>query len=84
MKKVFIIASFLILSLALISGAMAEDVKVGTLMPSTGPLKEFGPNCENGVKLAAKQMAAAGFTMKLVHEDSETAAIPATNAVFVN
>lgn len=80
MRRVFIVASVLIFSFALISGAMAEDIKVGTLMPSTGPLKEFGPNCENGVKLAAKQMAAAGFTMKLIHEDSETAAIPATNA----
>ena len=80
MKRVLVIASVLIFSLALISGAMAEDIKVGTLMPSTGPLKEFGPNCENGVKLAAKQMAAAGFSIKLIHEDSETSAIPATDA----
>jgi branched-chain amino acid transport system substrate-binding protein len=80
MKRVLVVAIVLIFSLALISGAMAEDIKVGTLMPSTGPLKEFGPNCENGVKLAAKQMAAAGFEMKLIHEDSETSAIPATNA----
>jgi ABC-type branched-subunit amino acid transport system substrate-binding protein len=80
MKRVVIILSVLIFSLAFISGALAEDIKVGTLMPSTGPLKEFGPNCENGVKLAAKQMAAAGFEMKLIHEDSETSAIPATDA----
>ena len=80
MKRVLIIVGILIFSMAFISGALAEDIKVGTLMPSTGPLKEFGPNCENGVKLAAKQMAAAGFKMKLIHEDSETSAIPATDA----
>lgn len=80
MKRMVIILGVLIFSMAFISGALAEDIKVGTLMPSTGPLKEFGPNCENGVKLAAKQMAAAGFEMKLIHEDSETSAIPATDA----
>jgi ABC-type branched-subunit amino acid transport system substrate-binding protein len=80
MKRVVVFAAVLIFSMALFSPAMAEDIKVGTLMPNTGPLKEFGPNCQNGVKLAAKQMAAAGFTMKLVHEDSETSAIPANNA----
>lgn len=80
MKRVVVFATVLIFSMALFSPAMAADIKVGTLMPNTGPLKEFGPNCQNGVKLAAKQMAAAGFTMKLIHEDSETSAIPANNA----
>jgi branched-chain amino acid transport system substrate-binding protein len=80
MKRVFIVASVFIFSLAFISGALAQEVKVGTLLSHTGPLKEFGPNLQNGVVLAAKQMAAAGFEIKLVHEDSETSAIPATNA----
>ena len=56
------------------------EIKVGTLLSHTGPLKEFGPNLQNGVVLAAKQMAEAGFEIKLIHEDSETSAIPATNA----
>ncbi|RLB79254.1 MAG: amino acid ABC transporter substrate-binding protein, partial [Deltaproteobacteria bacterium] len=58
----------------------AQEIKVGTLLAHTGPLKEFGPNIQNGVVLAAKQMAQAGFNVKLIHEDSETSAIPATNA----
>jgi len=80
MKRVILIASVLIFSIAFISGAMAQEVKIGTLLSHTGPLKEFGPNLQNGTILAAKQMAAAGFNIKLIHEDSETSAIPATNA----
>jgi branched-chain amino acid transport system substrate-binding protein len=80
MKRGIVFLSVLIFSCAFVSGALAQEIKVGTLMAHTGPLKEFGPNIQNGVDLAAKQMAAAGFTIKLIHEDSETSAIPATNA----
>ena len=55
-------------------------IKVGTLMAHTGPLKEYGPNIKNGAVLAAKQLTEAGLEVELIHEDSETAAIPATNA----
>ncbi len=80
MKRVIILASVLIFSLAFISGAIAADIKVGTLMAHTGPLKEYGPPIQKGAILAVKQMAAAGFEIELIHEDSETSPIPATNA----
>ncbi len=80
MKKVFILASVLIFSVVFISGAIAADIKVGTLMAHTGPLKEYGPAIQKGAIIAAKQMAAAGFEIELIHEDSETSPIPATNA----
>jgi len=80
MKRAVIFASVLIFSLAVISGGWAADIKVGTLLSHTGPLKEFGPAIKNGAVLAAKQQAAAGFNIQLIHEDSETSAIPATNA----
>ena len=80
MKKCFILASVFIFSLAFALNAPAGEIKIGTLLSHTGPLKEFGPNLQNGVMLAAKQMKAAGFEVDLVHEDSETSAIPATNA----
>ncbi|UCG66115.1 MAG: ABC transporter substrate-binding protein [Deltaproteobacteria bacterium] len=80
MKRVIFITSVLIFSIAFISGAMAQEVKIGTLLSHTGPLKEFGPNLQNGTVLAALHMKMAGFTIKLIHEDSETSAIPATNA----
>lgn len=71
----------MLLTLLLVASiAQAQEVKVGTLLSHTGPLKEFGPNLKNGCELAAKQMAEAGFKIKLIHEDSETSAIPAINA----
>jgi ABC-type branched-subunit amino acid transport system substrate-binding protein len=80
MKKCLVLASVCIFSLAFALSAPAAEIKIGTLLSHTGPLKEFGPNLQNGVVLAAKQMGAAGFEIQLIHEDSETSAIPATNA----
>ncbi|MFC1534162.1 ABC transporter substrate-binding protein [Thermodesulfobacteriota bacterium] len=80
MKRTIVIINVLIFSFAFISGALAQEIKVGTLMAHTGPLKEYGPNIKNGAVLAAKQLGAAGLTIKLIHEDSETAPIPGTNA----
>ncbi len=56
------------------------SLNVGTLLSFTGPLKEFGPNIKNGCDLAGKQLKEAGLDITLFHEDSETSAIPATNA----
>jgi ABC-type branched-subunit amino acid transport system substrate-binding protein len=80
MKKIVILMSVLILSLAVISAAPAADIRVGTLMAQTGPLKEYGPPIKDGAVLAGKQLAAAGFEIEWFHEDSETNPAPATNA----
>jgi len=80
MKRIFSISIACIFALALASGAFGQEVRVGTLLSHTGPLKEFGPNLKNGCELAAKQLRAAGLNVRLFHEDSETSAIPATNA----
>jgi branched-chain amino acid transport system substrate-binding protein len=80
MRKVFVAALVLTFAIAFISSASAAEIKVGTLLSHTGPLKEFGPNIQNGAVLAAKQLGAAGFEIQMIHEDSETSAIPATNA----
>jgi branched-chain amino acid transport system substrate-binding protein len=80
MKKFFILAGVLILSLACISAAPAGEIRVGTLMAQTGPLKEYGPPIKDGAVLAVKQMAAAGFEIDLFNEDSETNPAPATSA----
>lgn len=60
--------------------SVAQEVRIGTLLDYTGPLKEFGPNIKNGCELAAKQLKEAGLDVKLFHEDSETSAIPGVNA----
>jgi ABC-type branched-subunit amino acid transport system substrate-binding protein len=80
MRKFVMLASVLFLSLALISAAPAADIRLGTLMAQTGPLKEYGPPIKDGAVLAGKQMAAAGFEIEWFHEDSETNPAPATNA----
>jgi branched-chain amino acid transport system substrate-binding protein len=80
MKKAIVFLTVSVFSLAFVCAVHAQQIKVGTLMAYTGALKEFGPNIENGIDLAAKQMAAAGLEMKIIKADSETSAIPATNA----
>ncbi len=57
-----------------------SEIKVGTLMAHTGPLKEYGPAIKNGAVLAADQLADAGLTVKMVHEDTETAPIAGVSA----
>jgi len=80
MRKTLCIIGILFCVFTFLSGATAAEIKVGTLLSHTGPLKEFGPGVQNGAVLAAKQLAAAGFEIEMIHEDSETSAIPATNA----
>ncbi len=80
MKKAIIIASILILSVVFALSATAQEVKVGTLMAYTGPLKEFGPSINSGAELAAKQLNAAGLDMKLITADTETSPIAGVSA----
>lgn len=80
MKRFFVLSVAVLFSMVFVLGASAADIRVGTLLSHTGPLKEFGPNIQNGAVLAAEQLKAAGLEMQMFHEDSETSAIPATNA----
>lgn len=61
-------------------GSAQNVVKVGTLVPLTGPLAEFGPNFRKAADLAATHLKDAGLTLQLVHADDETSAIPAVAA----
>lgn len=88
MKRTLIVLIVLSLSLFLSLSIFSKDsfaqvvaeIKVGTLLSHTGPLKEFGPAIKNGAVLAGKQFEAAGLRIVFVHEDDETSAIPALNA----
>jgi ABC-type branched-subunit amino acid transport system substrate-binding protein len=83
MKKVVILASVFILSLALIAGlAEAQDakVKMGALLPLTGPLSEFALGFQKAGDMAAKQFAEAGFPIEIKNTDTETSAIPGVEA----
>lgn len=61
-------------------GSAQAVVKIGTLIPLTGPLAEFGPNFRKAADLAAAHLKDAGLTLQLVHADDETSAIPAVAA----
>jgi ABC-type branched-subunit amino acid transport system substrate-binding protein len=61
-------------------GTAQTAVKIGTLIPLTGPLAEFGPNFRKAADLAATHLKDAGLTLQLVHADDETSAIPAVAA----
>ena len=60
--------------------AAQGTMKLGTLIPLTGPLAEFGPNFRKAADLAAGHLKAAGLSLQLIHADDETAAIPAVAA----
>jgi branched-chain amino acid transport system substrate-binding protein len=74
-------AGALVIKSPLVSIATAQEaMKIGTLVPLTGPLAEFGPNFRKAADLAAMHLKDAGFTIQLVHADDETSAIPAVAA----
>ena len=57
--------------------AMAQTIKVGALMPLTGPLAQYGESSVNGVNLAAIHINAqggllGGRTMEIVIGDTQT------------
>ena len=60
--------------------AAQGPLKLGTLIPLTGPLAEFGPNFRKAADLAAGHLNEAGLRLQLIHADDETAAIPAVAA----
>lgn len=80
MKRLSRFMLLIALGVTFSSMALAGGVKVGTLFDHSGALKDWGPRHQNAAELAAQQMAAAGFSIQFVHEDSQTAAEPAKKA----
>jgi branched-chain amino acid transport system substrate-binding protein len=58
----------------------AAKVKMGVLIPLTGPLAEFGANFMQVGDLAARNLGDAGFPVELRYADTETSAIPGVEA----
>jgi branched-chain amino acid transport system substrate-binding protein len=81
LKDLGVATGLLMIEFPLARLAMAQDtVKIGTLIPLTGPLAEFGPNFRKAADLAAGHLKDAGLTLQLTHADDETSAIPAVAA----
>lgn len=57
-----------------------ETIKIGVMLPFTGPLSEFGGAFQNAANLAAKHLEEAGVPVELVFADTQTSAIPAVEA----
>lgn len=57
---------------------LTGDIEIGALFPATGDLATFGANSKSALTLAETEVnefleaAGAGWTLKLVHEDSAT------------
>ena len=61
----------------------AATTKIGTILPQTGTLSDFGPRMRNAADLAAAEINAAGgvlgLPLELIHEDSNTRPIQGAN-----
>ncbi|MFQ5997318.1 MAG: ABC transporter substrate-binding protein [Dehalococcoidales bacterium] len=83
MKRLSLLLSILLTLILVLLPACAkplETVKIGVMLPFTGPLSEFGGNFQKAADLAAKQLEEAGVPVELVYADTQTSAIPAVEA----
>ncbi|MBB4264839.1 ABC transporter substrate-binding protein [Roseospira visakhapatnamensis] len=60
-------------AIALTSAAHAQDMKIGAIIPMTGDLQAYGETTLNGVRLAEKEINAAGGNITVVVGDTQTA-----------
>ncbi len=73
--------AFFMLALLAAIGARAQDaVKVGGLLPISGPGAYFGTQDKEGIELALEQLAKSGLKLDFHAEDSACAPLPATQA----
>ncbi len=92
-KTVWIVVGVIIAAIVVIVAALAaagffapgpEPVKIGTILPITGGLSDFGTRMRNAADLAAGEIDDAGGVLgrpfRLVHEDSQTRPIAGANA----
>src|SRR6187402_300313 len=81
-RKYYLSAAFAGLFAISASAADAADkVKIGILVPLSGPTAQFGINIRNGVELALEDMKASGDTKALAaNVELVYADVPAPNA----
>jgi len=60
-------------AIGLASAAYADDLKLGAIIPMTGDLQAYGETTLNGVRLAEKEINAAGGSLSVVVGDTQTA-----------
>ena len=84
MKRTLIIVLAIVLAFSVVLMSCkkeeAKPVKIGVLIPLTGPLAEFGKAFRLSTDMAAAQLTEAGFPVELKYGDTETSAIPGVEA----
>lgn len=81
MRKITVFPLMIMFCIFLSSPAMGqEELKVGTLLAHSGPLKDFGSMVKNAVILAGTHLNSAGLQVTYAHGDSQTSLGPAVNA----
>jgi branched-chain amino acid transport system substrate-binding protein len=79
-------ASLIIISAAVLAGAARADdkvIKIGALLPMSGPGSYFGVQDKQGIELALEQVNKAGvngYKLEVKYEDSACSPLPATQA----
>ncbi len=64
----------IIFAVILLTGCAAQleaPLKIGAILPMTGPTAVWGENLRNGMELARAELAAQGVAMDIVYEDSQ-------------
>jgi branched-chain amino acid transport system substrate-binding protein len=80
-KGLSVAAGAFLIKLPTVRPAAAQGpLKIGTLIPLTGSVAEFGPNFRQAADLAATHLREAGLSLQLIQADDETSAIPAVAA----
>ncbi|WP_028584753.1 ABC transporter substrate-binding protein [Desulfogranum mediterraneum] len=82
MKRLGITFCGCIFALSVAGNSFAQDVKVGTLFDHSGALQDWGERHQNAAELAAEQLNRAGWTISLVHGDSQSSAEAAKKAAL--
>ena len=59
-------------AVAFAGSALAQDLKIGALMPMTGDLSAYGEADLSGIQLAAEEINAAGGNVEIIVADTQT------------
>jgi len=74
MKRFITIISILLLILTLVTSCapqQQEQLKVGVIIPLTGPAAIWGQNIKNGIELSNQDLKTKGIDIKIIYEDSQ-------------
>lgn len=76
----------LLAGIVLLPACDEDDIEIGTLLPLTGDLSQFGGPMQEGARLAIEQVnqngGVLGKNIRLVNEDSETSPTTAASAMI--